>query len=84
MATVSTVVDSTVYVEITIADDILVTNEGSEHVRIAFAASLPAAGTTDYLTLEPNQGVVKVAGLPEGNVYARAHTDKRTSKVTAS
>lgn len=84
MATVSTVVDSTVYVEITTADDILVTNEGSEHVRIAFAATLPAAGTVDYFTLLPDQGVVKVGGLPEGNIYARAHTESRTSKVTAS
>ena len=84
MATQAIIVDSTVYVEVSTTGTALVTNEGSDPVRIMFNVSLPAVGVSTYLTLQPNQGLQQNANLPVGNIYARAHTEGRTSKVTVS
>jgi hypothetical protein len=84
MATTSFIVDSTAYVEISTTGTALVTNESSDHLRIRFAAALPAANVSGYLTLKPNQGLVQTDDIPTGNIYARADKEGYAAKVTVS
>jgi len=71
MATVPVPIDDTAYVLISSADDFLASNTAIFGMRIAFAATLPAVDTTAYHPLDSKVAVVKKAGIPADNLYAR-------------
>jgi len=77
MATTSTPFDDTAYVLISSATDVLAQNSSNSPIRVVLAASLPAAGTTDYGVLPPFDGITKTGGVPAGNIYMRAEESKK-------
>tara|TARA_R110000803_G_scaffold13482_1_gene37877 strand:- start:24701 stop:24955 length:255 start_codon:yes stop_codon:yes gene_type:complete len=83
MTTAVTAVDDTVYVLLTAADA-LVQNTSSYPIRVIFAGSLPSVNDANYHTIDPTQAVLKSAGLPAGNIYARSHLADRTCTVSVS
>ena len=86
MATVTTIVDSTLYVQITSGVDGLIQNTGTTDILLIFAASLPAVGATNYHVLKANdsQGLQVVNTVPSGNAYCRAYSNTLIGRVAFS
>lgn len=82
MTTVNTSVDDTAYVLVSSVDS-LVQNKSPWPARVYFGAALPAAGTENYHVLAQYDTLLKSAGVPAGNIYARA-SDGRSNLVAVS
>lgn len=74
MATVSTDVDSTTYVQVIVGTDGIIQNSGNVDLLLIFAGSLPDVNDTNYHTLQAksNQALQVIGGVPSGNAYVRA------------
>ncbi len=83
MATVSTAITSTAFVEISTAADALIHNSNRTPILVVFDATLPAVGAAAII-LESGEGLQKIAGKPVGNVYARMAYEGGVGSVTIS
>jgi hypothetical protein len=84
MATVTTSIDDTVYVQVATATDALVQNTSTSSMRLIFAGSLPAVDATNFHVLASLQAVQKINALPVGEIYVRMNLEGREGIVAVS
>lgn len=79
MATTTTTVDSTAYIQVhTAGTDAIIQNVGNFDLLVVFDAALPPATVSSYhiLKANSNQAIQIVGGIPSGNVYVRAYGNR--------
>ena len=85
MATVSTDVDSTAYVQVhTAGSDALIQNVSNFDLLVVFDVALPPATVSGYHVLKggSKQALQIIGGVPSGNVYVRAYGNRDSSQGT--
>lgn len=83
MATVTTEVDSTAYVEVSTVDA-LVQNTSRYGMYVVFDTSLPTVDTPNRHLLDAGQAITKSSGVPAGNIYVRCAEAGRSVFVSVS
>jgi len=87
MATVTTTIDSTAYVQVTTAPtDAIIQNTGTADVLLIFQVAQPVVGASNYhiLKAKDNQAFQVISGVPADNAWVRVYSDNLVGQVAVS